>query len=114
MDNVIPFPTQKDEFDNLAEWISGVCREAGLNQTMIDAVLIQYCDIHSQLFSRYESVFEWPEIGLTHDQIDAIAKAHSETVERTFDHFRDKLANAAHIIIGLLAREQLDWDRCSR
>ena len=109
MDNVIPFPKNPDSFSKIAEWISKVCREAGLTEAMIKNVVEQYQEYYSQLFIKYEAKMELPtELGFNREQAEAISKAHTDTVQCIFRHHAKQIAYASHIIIGLLAREQLN------
>ena len=45
------------------------------------------------------------------DQVELIAKSHSETIQKVFDFHSAQMAYAAHCIIVLLAREQLNGVR---
>jgi len=109
MDNVIPFPKKPDSFSKIAVWISEVCRQAGLTEEMIKNVVDQYQEYYSQLFIKYEAKMELPSgLGFNQEQTEAITKAHTDTVQGIFQHHAKQIAHASHIIIGLLAREQLN------
>ena len=49
--------------------------------------------------------------GLNQKQVDAISSAHSEVAQGIFHFHYQQIAHAAHIIIGILAREQLNVTR---
>ena len=108
MNNIIPFPKNYDDFSKIKEWISNVCQKAGLSDLMVENVINEYKEYHSQIIKKYEVQFTLEtDIGLTCEQIDKISSAHSEAVQGFIDFHYKQIAHAAHIIIGLLARDQL-------
>lgn len=110
MDNVIKFPTKEELTSKKIEnWIRETCKKGGLSDEMIDDVISEYKPFHKELFPRYESVMKIPgNIGLSLKQIDSITRAHNKCIKGAFDHFLELQAHAAHIIIGLIARNRLN------
>jgi hypothetical protein len=100
MGEVIPFPTDERDFKKIATWIRGICVEAGLTTEMADAVVAEYKGYHQNLFDVASSKLAMPK-GLTEVQVSQIG-----TTVREF-HTK-KMGDAALIIIGLLARNQLN------
>jgi len=112
MNNIIPFRKNYDDFGKTKEWISSVCRKLGLNDLVIQNVIKEYQEYHSQLFTKYEAQLTLDgDLGLNQEQADAISSAHSEAVQRIFHFHYQQIAHAARIIIGILAREQLNAAR---
>ena len=109
MGNVIPFPKSPDSFSKIATWISEVLQETELTDAMMQNVIDQYQEFYPELFNKYEAKMVLPaELGLNKEQADAISKAHTNTVKGIFHHHANQIAYAAQIILGLLAREQLN------
>lgn len=102
MGDVIPFPSDERDFNKIAAWIRGICIEAGLTTEMADVVLDEYKGYHQKLFDVAGSKLAMPN-GLTEAQVSQIG-----TTVREF-HTK-KMGDAALIIIGLLARNQLNSD----
>ncbi len=111
MSNIIQFPKKYDDISQIKNWISNVCQRSGLTEPMIQSVIEQYLELHSQLFKKYEAELTLDDIHFSQDQVELIAKSHSETIQKVFDFHSAQMAYAAHCIIGLLAREQLNGVR---
>jgi len=108
MDNVIPFPKKTDSFEKIEQWIKKVCEQAGLTDGMIINVVEGFREYYPGLFVKYEAKLELSDLGINQEQADAISEAHTNTVQGVFQHHTKQIAHASHIIIGLLAREQLN------
>jgi hypothetical protein len=100
MGDVIRFPSDEKDFKKIAAWIRQTCIQAGLTVEMADAVLDEYKDYHQKLFEVAGSKLAMPD-GLTDAQVSQIGTTVRE-------YHTKKLVEAAQIIIGLLARNQLD------
>ena len=74
-----------------------------------ETLVKEYQEYHSQLYTKYEAHLTLDGyLGLNQEQVDAISSAHSEAVQGIFHFHYQQLAHAAYIIIGILAREQLN------
>lgn len=100
MGDVIEFPSDEKDLKKIEAWIRQTCIKAGLTTEMAHAVVAEYKGYHQQLFDIAGSKLAMPA-GLTQTQVNQI-----EATVRKY-HVK-KVAEAAHIIIGLLARAQLD------
>lgn len=100
MAEIIQFPQRDLSWEGIEEWIVNVCKDAGLSPKMAHDVVQRYKPFHDSLFDLKKSEVKFPEeLSLTQEQLDLIAPALRHT-------YINQMAHAAHIIIGLLARER--------
>jgi hypothetical protein len=109
MDNIIPFPKNFDNFKEVAQLISQVCKQAGLSEQRIVNVTQEYHQYYNQLFVKQQTqTIKLPaNLGITEQQTDAILQAHNKTLKTIYQLHNEQINHACHIIIGLLVREQL-------
>ena len=109
MDNIIPFPKNFDNFNEVAQLISQVCKQAGVSEQRIATVTQEYHQYYNQLFTKQQKqTIHLPEnLGVTEQQTELILQAHNKTLQAIYQHHNEQINHACHIIIGLLIREQL-------
>lgn len=102
MTKIIQFPQRDLSRDSIEKWIMNTCDNAGLSAKMAHDVVQRYKPLHNSLFDLKKNEVSFPEeLPLTQEQLELIAPA----VQRTYVN---QMAHAAHLIIGLLARERLN------
>ena len=102
MSNVVPFPFGMIMGREIEEYIIETTMKAGLTREMAMNVVLEYQDIHEVLFSREDSEIIIPA-GLP---IGEVALEYIKESITTV--YLNKMGYVANIIIGILAREQLN------
>ncbi|WP_157619187.1 hypothetical protein [Psychromonas aquimarina] len=105
MDNVIPFPIDPGNFQEVRQLISQVGYKAGLSAEMITHVTEEYHEYYNQLFVRDERVMDLPADLGAHQ---ALLEAHIKTLQ---EQHNKQIRHACHLILGLLIKEQLNLIR---
>lgn len=99
MGEVIDFPVHDRSFEKIERWIVDTCIAAGLTREQALAVVDEYRPFHDDLFDMEKSKLSLPaEVALSPEQAEKIIPA-------VRDLYIGQLSHAAHIIIGLLARQ---------
>ena len=97
-----PHPDKAREDDVVDTFIRKVSDKIGLTEEETTAVISSYRSVHPSLTEKFESPMEIPaDVNLDERQIGIINEALKE-------HMSDLFAFSASIIIGLLAREQVN------
>lgn len=108
MDNVIPFPSNLDNFAEVEELIFKVGKQAGLSEKKIAYVVKEYREYYKQLFVKYEASMELPaDLGINQEQTKALLQLYRNSTQDLHQQYRKQISHACHIIIGLLIKEQL-------
>lgn len=101
MGEVVEFPVHGRTLQQTESWIVKTCMKGGLTREMALEVAAEYKPIHESLFDMEKSKLSIPpEAALSDQQVAAIMPA-------VRDLYLGQLSRAAHIIVGLLAREKL-------
>ncbi|SEI99802.1 hypothetical protein SAMN04244572_02390 [Azotobacter beijerinckii] len=101
MGEVVEFPVHDRTLQQTESWVVKICMKEGLTREMALEVAAEYQLIHENLFDMEKSKLSIPpEAALSDQQVAAIIPAVRNL-------YVGQLARAAHIIIGLLAREKL-------
>ncbi len=102
MDNVIPFPTSgRDALANALQ--GGHYATAGLLQSASDFAIEEITPIFKKyLGGRLEFAMDIPACGLSQEQIDLIATAHSKCVQEIVEYHDQQLGLALCEIAGII------------
>lgn len=99
MGEVIEFPGHEKSWNTLRTWVVDVCLEAGLTREMENDVAERYHEFHNVIFDM-DTQFTFPADAALQDwQAEKVMAVVREM------HLKS-LSSAAHIVIGLLARER--------
>ncbi|MCK5894477.1 MAG: hypothetical protein KAG53_08765 [Endozoicomonadaceae bacterium] len=100
---ILEFPgSNTKKTDIVDKFVRKIGEKTGLSKEEIASVLNSYRSVHPYLTNKFESQMEIPvHTNLDKQQIDIINEALAE-------HMSDLFACSASIIIGLLAREQVN------
>ncbi len=105
MDNIIPFPIDPGNFQEVRQLIYQVGYKAGLSAEMITHVTEEYHEYYNQLLVMHEIEMGLPaDLGVHRALVQAYFKAQQEQHNKQIRH-------ACHLILGLLIKEQLNLIR---
>lgn len=107
MGKVIKFPQRDVLLDGMKQCAIDICNECGLTAEEADSVFDDYEEFHDKLFSTFSVTFSTEGVTFTEAQVEAVEKANHEAMSKVSTFHLEQMIQAAGIIIGLLAREQM-------